>query len=165
MTHLSHHTMHDEADTRRFAETLATAGQPGDLIALSGDLGAGKSTFARAFIRAMTGIPDLEVPSPTFTLVQAYDHPAGYALYHADLYRLESEDDLEDIGLDDERMDALLLVEWPDRLPEDWRANALELTFTYEAQDKGSRLITLATKSGSWADRLTKLHIGNEPPS
>lgn len=165
MTHLSHHTMHNEADTKRFAQVLAAVGQPGDLIALSGDLGAGKSTFARAFIRAATGVPDLEVPSPTFTLVQAYDHPTGYALYHADLYRLESEEDVEDIGLDDERADALLLVEWPDRLPKDWRANALELTFTYEDQDKGSRLVMLATKSDNWADRLTTLNIGNEPAS
>lgn len=87
----------DEDASRRFGEDLAAILMPGDVIALEGDLGMGKTTLARAILRALAGDPALEVPSPTFTLVQAY---AGRVpAQHFDLYRLSSPDELEELGL------------------------------------------------------------------
>ncbi|PWW00514.1 hypothetical protein DFR52_103721 [Hoeflea marina] len=105
--------LRDESETRLFAEDTAMALAPGDCLCLSGDLGAGKSTFARALIRAMADDPDLDVPSPTFTLVQSYETrlPIG----HFDLYRLTSVDELEELGLDDALSRGAALVEWPER--------------------------------------------------
>lgn len=124
---------------------MARRAAAGDLFALSGDLGAGKSTFARAFIRAAVKDPEAEVPSPTFTLVQTYS--AGeYDIYHADLYRLESPDDVEDLGLDEERDEAVLLVEWPDRMPAPWWQHALEIKLAREGA---------VTAAGDEARRLT----------
>lgn len=115
----------NQAATEAVAATIASKVLPGDLIALTGDLGAGKTTFARAFIRAALSEPQAEVPSPTFTLVQTYDAPDGHQIYHTDLYRLQSPDEIYDLGLEEERADSVMLVEWPDRLPEDWRKGAV----------------------------------------
>ncbi len=104
----------DEAATIRLGEDLAIALKPGDTLALEGDLGAGKSTLARAFLRAWADDPELEVPSPTFTLIQTYELPRG-AVAHADLYRLGDVSELAELGLDDLSADGILLVEWPDR--------------------------------------------------
>jgi tRNA threonylcarbamoyl adenosine modification protein YjeE len=109
----------DEAATAWLGEDLALALKPGDLVRLEGDLGAGKTTLARAVIRAMAGEPDLGVPSPTFTLVQSYD--LRLSIHHLDLYRLGSPDELDELGLDELVSDGVALVEWPqrggDRLP------------------------------------------------
>jgi tRNA threonylcarbamoyl adenosine modification protein YjeE len=109
----------DLAAATRFAEDVALSLKPGDCLYLSGDLGAGKTTFARALIRAIADDPDLEVPSPTFTLVQSYDLRLPIA--HFDLYRLGSADELDELGLDDALSDGVALIEWPeqaaDRLP------------------------------------------------
>lgn len=155
MSEVIRQTMSGEDDTRKVACAIAEKARPGDIIALHGDLGAGKSTFARAFIRAATGLPELDVPSPTFTIVQSYDHLEGYPIYHADLYRLESEDDLEDVGLEEERDTGIILVEWPDRLPEEWLSAALHVALSYEGQDKGQRTLSLSTQSQAWRDRLS----------
>lgn len=104
----------DERATVRLASDLAIALKPGDTLALHGDLGAGKSTLARAFLRARADDPDLEVPSPTFTLIQTYDLPQG-PVAHADLYRLGDVSELLELGLDDLSAEGILLVEWPDR--------------------------------------------------
>ena len=104
----------DEAATAAFGEDLAAALQPGDVIGLSGDLGAGKTTLARAIIRALADDPRLEVPSPTFTLVQTYAL-GRLALAHFDLYRLASPDELDELGLDEATADGAVLVEWPER--------------------------------------------------
>lgn len=104
----------DEAATIRLAADIAAIVKPGDIVALSGHLGAGKSLFARAMLRELSGDPVLEAPSPTFTLVQSYDTPRGPVL-HADLYRVRSPDELDDIGLIEDIEQAVLLVEWPDR--------------------------------------------------
>ena len=104
----------DEAATARLAAALARLARPGDVIALVGTLGAGKTAFARAFVRAL-GDPDADVPSPTFTLVQTYDLPAG-TLWHFDLYRLGDPAEVLEVGFEDAVADGMVLVEWPDRL-------------------------------------------------
>src|SRR5438552_1393426 len=106
-------TLPDEEATRRFATDIAAALEPGDLITLSGDLGAGKTTFARALIRHLAGDDKIEVPSPTFTLVQLYDLPR-FALLHADLYRITSAAELAELGFEDLSDGAVVLMEWPD---------------------------------------------------
>ncbi len=104
----------DEAATERLARDLAAILKPGDIVALSGHLGAGKSLLARAILRELAGDPALEAPSPTFTLVQSYETPRGPVL-HADLYRVRSPDELDDIGLIEDLDRIVTLVEWPDR--------------------------------------------------
>jgi tRNA threonylcarbamoyladenosine biosynthesis protein TsaE len=106
----------DDAATAALGAELAAELRPGDLIILTGDLGAGKTALARAIIRHLAGDPDLEVPSPTFALVQPYDTPAGPVL-HADLYRLGDPREVEELGLLD-NPSAIVLVEWPERSPE-----------------------------------------------
>ena len=104
----------DEAATARLAEDVAAILGSGDVVALSGGLGAGKTTFARALIRAIADEPALEVPSPTFTLVQTYD--AGrLAIGHFDLYRLGAADELAEIGLSEAVSEGAVLIEWPER--------------------------------------------------
>src|SRR3974377_96508 len=110
-------TLPDEEATRRFATDLAGALEPGALVTLSGDLGAGKTTFARALIRHLAGDETIEVPSPTFTFVQNYELPrfALVRLAHADLYRVRSAAELAELGFDDVPDGAVVLMEWPDR--------------------------------------------------
>ncbi|WP_340159329.1 tRNA (adenosine(37)-N6)-threonylcarbamoyltransferase complex ATPase subunit type 1 TsaE [uncultured Hoeflea sp.] len=111
----------DLAATGLFAEDVSLALKPGDCLCLSGDLGAGKSTFARALIRAMADDPELEAPSPTFTLVQSYDLRLPVA--HMDLYRIGSPEELDELGLDDALAEGVALIEWPEKaldlLPKD----------------------------------------------
>lgn len=104
----------DEAATKRLATDLAAILKPGDIVALSGHLGSGKSLLARAILRELAEDPALEAPSPTFTLVQSYETPRGSVL-HADLYRVRSPDELDDIGLVEDIDQLVTLVEWPDR--------------------------------------------------
>jgi tRNA threonylcarbamoyladenosine biosynthesis protein TsaE len=105
----------DDAATAAFGARLAAVLKPGDLILLYGDLGAGKTALARAVIRTLVGDPRLDVPSPSFALVQPYE-AAGKPVLHADLYRLSSEAEIDELGLFD-RDDAVVLVEWPARAP------------------------------------------------
>ena len=129
----------DEAATTRLATRLAALVRPGDVLALSGGLGAGKTTFARAFLRARAGDPALEVPSPTFTLVQAYDLPGG-AVWHLDLYRLSDPSEVWELGIEEALADAILLVEWPERAPGRW-PDALALTLVAHGD---GRMLTAA---------------------
>lgn len=103
-----------EAETIRIADEFSVSLEAGDVVLLDGDLGAGKSVFARAVVRALTGDGTLEVPSPTFTLVQTYDTPRG-EVYHFDLYRLKDPDEIFELGWE-EALTGISLVEWPDRL-------------------------------------------------
>lgn len=103
----------DDAATIAFGSELAGMLRPGDIVSLEGDLGAGKSALARATIRALAGDPELEVPSPTFALVQPYDTPKGPAL-HADLYRLGDAAEADELGLLDNAT-GIVLVEWAER--------------------------------------------------
>ncbi|KQT64546.1 tRNA threonylcarbamoyladenosine biosynthesis protein TsaE [Aureimonas sp. Leaf460] len=106
----------DEAASRRFGEDLVLACRAGDVVALSGDLGAGKSTLARAMVRTHAGDPGLDVPSPTFTLVQAYETEPPIA--HFDLYRLGEDAALDELGFDEAAEEGIVLCEWPERSPE-----------------------------------------------
>ena len=105
----------DEGATEDLGRRLAEALKPGDLVLLSGGLGAGKTALARSIIRAVMEDAALEVPSPSFALVQPYASPRGPVL-HADLYRLASEREVDELGLFD-RADAIVLVEWPEHAP------------------------------------------------
>ncbi|NVK35691.1 MAG: tRNA (adenosine(37)-N6)-threonylcarbamoyltransferase complex ATPase subunit type 1 TsaE [Rhodobacteraceae bacterium] len=104
----------NEAAMRRLADDLAAILQPGDLICLSGDLGAGKSTLVRAVLRALADDEALEVPSPTFTLVQSYDLPR-LQVSHLDLYRLEDPEEVEELGLTELLETGAAFVEWPEK--------------------------------------------------
>jgi N-acetylmuramate 1-kinase len=143
----------DEASTVALANDVAALLRPGDLLTLSGDLGSGKTTFARALIRTLVGDPALEAPSPTFTLMQVYDAP-DYRIVHADLYRIEKASELSDLGWEDAVEDALVLVEWPEHAKELFAGDRLEVAFAYEASgDPGARKITL-TGFGAAGARL-----------
>ncbi|WP_447764847.1 tRNA (adenosine(37)-N6)-threonylcarbamoyltransferase complex ATPase subunit type 1 TsaE [Sphingopyxis panaciterrae] len=103
------------AEAERIGAAIGKALKPGDVVALEGDLGAGKTTLARAMLKAR-GLAG-EAPSPTFAIVQPYAPPeVDLAIAHVDLYRIEDEDELIELGLDDYLYDGALLIEWPDRL-------------------------------------------------
>jgi tRNA threonylcarbamoyl adenosine modification protein YjeE len=140
----------DEAATIELGEDLALALKAGDCAALSGDLGAGKSTFARAFLRAMADDETLEVPSPTFTLVQSYDLRIPVA--HFDLYRLADASELEELGFDEALSEGICLVEWPEKAEEALPADRIVLTFSHEGE--GRRLRIAAPEAAF--DRITR---------
>ena len=139
----------DLAATSRLAATVAATARPGDAILLEGPLGAGKTEFARAFLRAATRDPGLEVPSPTFTLVQTYDTPLS-PVHHFDLWRLDGPAALAELGWDDARA-GIVLVEWPDRLGALRPVDAL--TITVEMGGETGRRAVLA----GWSGRLEHL--------
>lgn len=145
-------TLSDEAATARLGAALAGVLRPGDLVLLFGDLGAGKTTLARAVIAALTG--ETDAPSPTYTLVQTYETHDGWPLAHADLYRLEDEAELDELGLEEMVDFGAALVEWPGRAP-GWRpASRLELTL--ETTGDGARTLRLEA-FGDWGERLDQI--------
>jgi tRNA threonylcarbamoyladenosine biosynthesis protein TsaE len=125
----------DDEATAALGARLARELAPGDLVLLGGGLGAGKTALARAIIRTLAGDPALEVPSPTFALVQPYETPKGPVL-HADLYRLASERETGELGLFD-RPEAIVLVEWPERAPGLAAQAALRITLSIPGDGKG----------------------------
>lgn len=142
----------DESATRDFGLRLAAHLKPGDIVLLEGDLGAGKTTLARAVIEALTGEQD--APSPTYTLVQTYELREGGELWHADLYRVEDEHELEELGLEDAFDFAICLIEWPDRLGAMRPNTYLELDIRPEpGEETGARRVRL-TGRGQWEGRL-----------
>jgi N-acetylmuramate 1-kinase len=152
-----HLDLPDEDATSALAGNVAHWVKPGDLVTLSGDLGAGKTTFARAFIRMLTNDPGLEVPSPTFTLMQIYEG-AEYPIVHADLYRIEQPRELAELGWDEAAEGALVLVEWPERAGTFLEADRLDISFKIEPhRESHFRSVTL-TGVGSFADRLDLAH-------
>ena len=124
---ISERLLPDEGATGRFAQRVAPLLQVGDTLLLSGPVGAGKSAFARAVIRARLGRME-DVPSPTFTLVQTYPSPDG-DIWHCDLYRLTHPDEALELGLEEAFDTAICLIEWPDRLGDATPSEALHLTF------------------------------------
>ncbi len=142
-----------EADTVAVARLLATEVRPGDLVTLSGGLGAGKTTFARALIRAIAGDPWLEVPSPTFTLMQTYE-TAGGTIVHADLYRVNSPDELAELGWDEAAEGALVIVEWPERAGTALAPDRLDIEFHLSAETREGHRVAVLTGSGAFAQRL-----------
>jgi tRNA threonylcarbamoyladenosine biosynthesis protein TsaE len=139
----------DLAATEALAARVARAARPGDAILLAGPLGAGKSAFARAFLRAAAADPTLEVPSPSYTLVQTYDLPP-FRAHHFDLWRLAGAADLAELDWAEARAD-VVLVEWPDRLGRLYPADAL----TIDLQLTGAET-RRATLSG-WGERMEAL--------
>ncbi|GAA6165542.1 tRNA (adenosine(37)-N6)-threonylcarbamoyltransferase complex ATPase subunit type 1 TsaE [Pelagimonas sp. KU-00592-HH] len=127
---------------------------PGDVLLLEGDIGAGKTHFARSLIQSLLSEPE-DVPSPTFTLVQIYDG-TSCEIWHADLYRLTSPDEVVELGLTDAFTDAICLVEWPDRLAELAPENALSMRFAMTATE-GERTLELAAESALWPQRLKEI--------
>ena len=119
--------LYDQAGLERLAAELARTLRPGHAVLLSGPLGAGKTTFARALLRAACDDLAMEVPSPSYTLVQSYGAP-GMVLHHFDLWRLDGPDGLAELGWDD-ALAGVVIVEWPDRLGGLAPANALQVTF------------------------------------
>jgi tRNA threonylcarbamoyladenosine biosynthesis protein TsaE len=141
----------DLAATHALARRLAEAARPGDILALTGALGLGKTEFARAFIRTLSG-PDEEVPSPTFTLVQLYEGRAGM-IWHFDLYRLARPEDVWELGFEDALAGGILLIEWPDRLGPLLPRRRLDLTLLPGAGAEARRAILTAASGCDLLDR------------
>ncbi|WP_417578735.1 tRNA (adenosine(37)-N6)-threonylcarbamoyltransferase complex ATPase subunit type 1 TsaE [Pelagibacterium sp.] len=136
----------DADATDAIGAALATHLQPGDIVTLEGDLGAGKTALARAIIRALLGVPDLDVPSPTFAIVQPYP-----GIIHADLYRLADESEIDELGLVEDETD-IVLVEWPERAPSLMRRPGLNIALAMDASGMG-RILTI-TARGRQLDSL-----------
>ena len=144
----------DEGATARLGAAIAAALRPGEAVCLSGPLGAGKSTLARALVRALT-TPDEEVPSPTFTLVQFYEGPR-LAVAHFDLYRLSSPDEAYEIGLDEALDTGAAVIEWPERLEGQLPPDRLDVEIELAEDDAGGRRARL-TPHGAWEGRGLEL--------
>lgn len=138
----------DEAATNRLGRALAGRLRAREAICLSGPLGAGKSTLARALVRALT-TADEEVPSPTFTLAQFYE-TADFVLTHFDLYRLVSPEEAYEIGLEEALDDGAALIEWPERLEGGLPVDRLDIDIVQDGDGRIARLVP----HGTWAGRL-----------
>jgi len=138
----------DAAATARLGAAIAGRLQAGEAVCLSGPLGAGKSTLARALVRALT-TPDEDVPSPTFTLVQFYEGPR-LRIAHFDLYRLADPDEAYEIGLDEALDDGAAAIEWPERLRGRLPPDRLDVEIAIEASGRRAWL----TPHGSWTGRV-----------
>lgn len=134
---------------------LAALLRPGDLVALEGELGSGKSVLARAVIRARAGAA-IEVPSPTFTLVQAYDLP-GLRITHADLFRLAAAEEILELGLDEALALGAVLVEWPERAGDLLPAARLTIRLAIPDPAGTERREALLLAGPGWVDRLEAL--------
>lgn len=150
----------DETATLALGHRLAPLLETGDFVALTGDLGAGKTALARAIIQARYGAggEDEDVPSPTFTLIQTYETP-DLLITHADLYRLDEPEDLRELGLGEALDEGAVLMEWPDRmgaLP----ADRLDIVLSLEGDPaSGTRGVRLTAHGSSWVARLNALKL------
>jgi tRNA threonylcarbamoyladenosine biosynthesis protein TsaE len=140
----------DEAATAALAARIAALAAPGDVIALKGDLGVGKTSFARAFIRARGDAAE-EVPSPTFTLVQLYE-PGASAIWHFDLYRLTAAEEAWELGIEEAFAWGISLIEWPERLGPLLPQRRLEISLTFGARPQARRAILAG--GAEWRSRL-----------
>lgn len=142
-------------DTQRLAQKLAPFLCAEDALLLSGDLGAGKTCFARALLQGL-GVTG-EVPSPTFTLVQSYD-VARFTVFHFDLYRLNDPEEIEEIGFDEACIDGLVIVEWPEKAKSYMPRGSLTLHF--ELCEDGARFVEIDAPA-KWQDRLDGIDVSN----
>lgn len=143
----------DEASMLALGARLAELARIGDVIALEGGLGAGKTTLARGLLHGL-GLEE-EAPSPSFAIVQPYDLPeVRLPVAHVDLYRLEKPEEADELALDEYLLDSLLIVEWPDRVGEDAWPHALRLHIDIEPD--GSRRLT-ARLSDAWTERWSQI--------
>lgn len=150
----------DAAATEALGARIAARLGPGDVVCLYGGLGAGKTTLARGLIRAALGVQngegageDLEVPSPTYTLVQTYSAP-GFELWHADLYRLERAEEALELGVEDAFESAAIVIEWPERLGRLIPSDRLEVHL--EDADGRGRTARLVGR-GAWRERISDI--------
>ncbi len=141
----------DEASTVIFGKKLAQMAKQGDIFALFGTLGMGKSVLARAFIQSLTGAE--EVPSPTFTLVQSYDAP-DFEIFHYDLYRIKSPEEIFEIGMEEAVYQGVSLIEWPEMMGGYLPRNCFRVEITPQ---KDGRKITISTASEEKRQRLAEL--------
>lgn len=135
-------------ETENAARKVASLLRPQDVILLKGDLGAGKSIFARALIQSLCG-EDTEVPSPTFTLVQTYEAPA-FLLWHFDLYRLNYTEEIYELGIEEAYAQGVSLIEWPERLGSHLPKEYLEVEISY-GSGENERILSLK----GWEDRFS----------
>ena len=142
----------DLSATQRFARTLAPLMQQGDVITLKGAIGVGKTTFARALIKALGGKE--EVPSPTFTLVQMYDLDR-LTVWHFDLFRLTDPTDVYELGIEEAMIEGLSLIEWPEKMKPYTIRQGIEITFLFHIGEIRKATIT---PHGSWRHRLCQLN-------
>ena len=142
----------DEAATAELAGRIAAVAEPTDIIALKGELGTGKTTFARAFIRHHGECDD--IPSPTFTLVQTYAS-GPTAIWHFDLYRLRTPEEAWELAIEDAFVSGISLVEWPERLGSLLPERRLEITFRFGAEPGARHL--LLDPSNDWQARLAMI--------
>jgi tRNA threonylcarbamoyladenosine biosynthesis protein TsaE len=145
----------NEAATGILASQLANLAEPRDIIALTGNLGLGKTAFARAFITALGGSG--EVTSPTFSLVQVYEL-SRINVYHFDLYRIENSEEIFELGIEDAFADGISLIEWPDRMATYLPPERLDIFFS-NGLDENARRVLLVGHGENWVNRLTKVSV------
>jgi tRNA threonylcarbamoyl adenosine modification protein YjeE len=146
----------DENATEHLAMDLAATIRPGDLVTLSGDLGAGKTTLARATLRYLAGDAALDVPSPTYTMLQTYELPL-FPVVHADLYRIGTAGELTELGWEDAAENSAMLLEWPDRAGTLLQPDRLDVALRVAPEVSPTHRHVRLTGTGSWAPRLTQL--------
>ena len=151
-----HFSCANEIATKQLAAALARACTVGDCILLHGDLGAGKTTFARGFIHALCGVEEVVV-SPTFTLMQRYDSALGSPIWHFDLYRLKSPEELVEIGMEDALASGISLVEWPEIAQAYLSDAALHVDITHNTNSDTRQI---AMHGLGWLPRLQALTQG-----
>ena len=144
----------DLVSLKKLAQALADFVSKGDVVLLQGDLGAGKTTFSRYALRELMHDADMDVPSPTFTLVQQYAAEKA-EIWHFDLYRLEHEEEIVEIGWDEALTHGISLVEWPDRLGYYTPENYLECRLGFVVDDEDMRNLIL-TPHGAMIERMEK---------
>ncbi|MGC2181415.1 MAG: tRNA (adenosine(37)-N6)-threonylcarbamoyltransferase complex ATPase subunit type 1 TsaE, partial [Bradyrhizobium sp.] len=146
----------NEAATASFMADLALLIGAGDVITLSGDLGAGKTAAARALIRYLADDPATEVPSPTFTLAQSYDLPS-FPLIHADLYRINDATELEEIGLSPLPEGVVALIEWPERAPSALPPDRIDIALSHRPALGSTARAAEITGFGKAAAQVSRL--------
>ncbi len=144
-------TLNSPSETQSLAIQIGTILSAGDVLLLEGPIGAGKTHFARSLIQALLPVKE-DVPSPTFTLVQVYDGPSS-EIWHADLYRLSTPNEVVELGLADAFEEAICLVEWPDRLASLAPENALHVRFDMSEKAEHRNLV-LSWTSPQWSRKL-----------